>query len=91
MRPGGLLEQTAASYTVKLLNTQYATALKTNAIGKVNIHEDSICTITRPFPSPDTVAIAKIDPTDTCVVDTGIPWMLAVETNRPVIRFAVNP
>ncbi len=74
-----------------MTSNQYVAALNTKAIGKVNNQDDNICAITCTFPSPETVAIAKIDPTDMRVVETGIPWMLAVETRIPVIRFAVNP
>ncbi len=41
------------------------------------------------FAFPVTFPIAEIEPTDTCVVETGIPCTLAVVTSRPITRLAV--
>jgi hypothetical protein len=35
--------------------------------------------------------IPKRDPTDTCVVETGRPYLVARITSKPVERFAASP
>ena len=60
------------------------------ATGKVSNHDNNICEITLLFVFPVFKPIPKIEPTLTCVVETGNPKKLAATTIPPVIKFALN-
>ena len=60
-------------------------------MGKVSTQDKTIFETTWIFDFLVTVPIPKIEPTETWVVETGKPWILAVVTNNPVMRFALKP
>ena len=70
---------------------KYDTALKKAAIGSGNTHDNKmffktvklVFFVAKPMP--------KREPTETCVVETGSPEKLAVDTKTPVTKLAAKP
>jgi hypothetical protein len=63
----------------------------TAASGKVITHDSTILESARLSMVPVTRPTPEMEPTDTCVVDTGKPSLLAKITRNAVITFAANP
>ena len=61
------------------------------AIGNVSSHDNNMPEITFTLAFLVAVPIPNKEPTETCVVETGNPLKLAVETSKAVTRLAVNP
>ena len=60
-------------------------------MGKVKNQDKPMVRKTRVFAVPTNKPIPAIEPTDTCVVDTGIPNLLAKITKNPVTKLAITP
>lgn len=65
--------------------------LRIAAIGSVSNHDIKIPETTRRFASLVINPMPKSEPTETCVVETGNPNLLAKITSADVTRLAVNP
>src|SRR5437773_1041143 len=61
------------------------------AHGIVKSHDNKMPRTTRTFAFPVVNPIPNREPTETCVVETGSPYLLARITRIPVERLAENP